>query len=1750
MKFFDRKLQAGVAKAGGPPRGQPANSISGQPSRVSAGTGGASGITSSARELLTSSRSLGDLAEDRLLESVMLSQDDEAMRVVWNAAAAEGSLQGGRGGVDLKRFISATAKKASSEASNNSRTEDELFEELISTEPPAVQSGLRPAGQSLKPSRMRRPANCSHRSAAGEAAGRVAATAVMAAPPASQASPTAASKDLPGPPHCEGGAGGSNGQPNEPQRIPFPSPKTALKPSSTCKRVNSSQGRRRSSIGAKTPASAALGSTGKRRTAMLELLDQVEILVSQKSSPLQTGRRPATQTPKRPCLHGATGAGIGGSARRPTSERRRRAAIVGAPAGRQPLGAAHQLRMLQAAQSVDQLCNELLTESPTKPVGPNTLFDGAASAGILATTGAKEAKLPGKENTPSPPQPSHDSQPQQQKQRNCPSPAAGEVSRDRQPEGCTPEVEPRAQLLGDRQQLRHLVLEVLQDDCHGKTLLLRNEFDGQEVELRLLDAWADTPAAAGDSLNLMAEVELHSACENGRRRATVDSQCGLVVLHPDLLVSGTTVTTACKCQRQAAIDQLVGGDSGASEKAVLGTLLHKLFQVVLTFESGGGGCQSSDEAAMKGTVDDIVQSSTMDLFQVGLSEATARTALVDAIPVILRWKELFCRASPVNASVVDMGPKGPGDEGLGAQRCAIVDVIDIEESIWSPRFGLKVGDDRCLCEAPLGVGGPEEQQHAGSGPITATAAGRRAQDLPGEDASAAMDPSEIRVAPLELKTGKSYHGHRAQVALYMLLMADRYTADVSAGLLWYMHEQKPQGVQYIHLEVASLIQVRNGLAAHLASRAPAGLGPSLPPMLQDPKACGSCFQREACMLLHKGVEGGTPETAGAGNVFDEDTSHLRRTHTEFLRRWMALVQAEEQEGGGRLADVWALSSDEKVAKGGTCVGRLHLLGRAQEPATDQGNQAAIYQFGRHPPSTALAGAEGGIGALASGDRIILSVEGYHAAVARGTVTATSGGIITLRLWSRLSAHTTSAAEAAAAISGGRGVWRIDGDNSLSMAATLRGNILSLFRNASGRLPRLRQLLVDLAPPEATKAIEEPMARYLASHTQVMNPDQVQAVRKVLQAHDYAVIQGMPGTGKTSTICHIVGALAAAGRSVLLTAYTNSAVDNVLLRLKAGGRYDFLRIGSRGAIHPDLQPKFFPTEKIVDLHAHPTRGAELWRMTPLLLTAPSFFLSTNLLHMQTSLACCTGAWIVLLGLIAPSAIALLCPHAHNPKYLRHRSHRNISRFPMLIDKLHCHAAHMSICCILFQVDKGQGRDAIGSHTSTPCPRLPFPSCQDNCLGGARFPGRSVAELQDLAANIAVVGSTCMSIGHPLLQGRHFDVVVVDEASQITLPASLGPLSMAGKFVLVGDDHQLPPLVINRGASEGGLSTSLFETLSRAHPAACAVLSSQYRMCSPIMELANSLVYSGAMRCGSPAIASARLPLSPGAAEMAGLSSWLQKVVSPLEPLLFLDTGAGSREAKAGTSLCNPGEANLVTQCLAALVAAGMDGGTAAVISPYRAQVAELSKAVRRQPSMGSVEVLTVDKSQGRDKNCVLMSLVKSNEEGQPGDLLTDWRRINVAITRAKHKLVLVGCAATLAAVPMFDSLLQQARRGGWLLQVPDSGAQGPQISEASTTPLHCRVGSQACSRLPVGHGRLVGKTCPTLTYPTLPWPSNPTEPGPLAGLWESHPERPSASQGGAVLHVRSEAKGGEMPAATRQGMPFACKANCLAFFHDL
>ncbi len=94
--------------------------------------------------------------------------------------------------------------------------------------------------------------------------------------------------------------------------------------------------------------------------------------------------------------------------------------------------------------------------------------------------------------------------------------------------------------------------------------------------------------------------------------------------------------------------------------------------------------------------------------------------------------------------------------------------------------------------------------------------------------------------------------------------------------------------------------------------------------------------------------------------------------------------------------------------------------------------------------------------------------------------------------------------------------------------------------------------------------------------------------------------------------------------------------------------------------------------------------------------------------------------------------------------------------------------------------------------------------------------------------AVVATTCLSISHPLFSRRSFDYCILDEATQITLPVSLGPLRYASRFILVGDHYQLPPLVRSEVGREGGLDVSLFRRLTEHHPQAMVTLECQYRM----------------------------------------------------------------------------------------------------------------------------------------------------------------------------------------------------------------------------------------------------------------------------------------------------------------------------------
>jgi DNA replication ATP-dependent helicase Dna2 len=153
---------------------------------------------------------------------------------------------------------------------------------------------------------------------------------------------------------------------------------------------------------------------------------------------------------------------------------------------------------------------------------------------------------------------------------------------------------------------------------------------------------------------------------------------------------------------------------------------------------------------------------------------------------------------------------------------------------------------------------------------------------------------------------------------------------------------------------------------------------------------------------------------------------------------------------------------------------------------------------------------------------------------------------------------------------------------------------------------------------------------------------------------------------------------------------------------------------------------------------------------------------------------------------------------------------------------------------------------------------------------------------------VVGTTCLGINQFYLilteltfsfifNNRKFDYCIVDEASQITLPACLGPLRYADRFVLVGDHYQLAPLVRNAEAQKGGLDVSLFKLLSERHPTALAILEHQYRMNEDIMLLSNSLVYDGLLKCGNEKVAKQTLHL-PNPSQLNFEDPWIRDILS--------------------------------------------------------------------------------------------------------------------------------------------------------------------------------------------------------------------------------------------------------------------------------
>jgi len=664
--------------------------------------------------------------------------------------------------------------------------------------------------------------------------------------------------------------------------------------------------------------------------------------------------------------------------------------------------------------------------------------------------------------------------------------------------------------------------------------------------------------------------------------------------------------------------------------------------------------------------------------------------------------------------------------------------------------------------------------------------------------------------PVELKTGKNtnrdprFHD-KVQAACYALMLDERGVPADTGTLLYTKNAAVDRNEASGDLSPAKefsigrgflefVVRERNHLAALEASDGP-------PTGYEADAKCEYCFEQDTCMV----VSGRLDQESKAGQLGNPVPEEERAYFDELYEA----IETERASVHDEYRKLWEQTPEERVDDDRAVVGL--------EPAEREELPDGRWRLTADRPSSAASKIREGDRVLASdGDPVTGTAEMARVEVLDADrVEVTADEPVDLR---RLDVYPSELS--------------VDRMLTALHDAVLKGD------------PRRKDLLFDRATPEFGGE----------DHGLIPNNDaQNEAVNRALNAEDFALVHGPPGTGKTYTIATLIRAFVERGDRVLLSAFTNRAVDNALEALREQGYEDIVRVGTETGVRPDMQD----------------------------------------LRLDTS----------------------------------------------------------------------------------------------------GDPGERAAALK----SAPVVAATTATCGSRILRDLDFDVVLVDEASQLTEPDTLAAVNRGERFVLVGDHEQLPPVV----RSGGRLSKSLFERLHETYPDASVMLDQQYRMSQRIQAFSSREFYDGQLRPATGEVAGQRL---------ADLGVQTDGVVQ--DGVTFHDV-PGTDDAHV-----DPEEADRVADIVTEYVDAGLDPGEVGVIAPFRAQVAEIG---RRTPD--GVAVDTVDRFQGSSKEVVVVSFVARGH--LDGPIFEDHRRVNVALSRAKKSLVLVGDEAALRSEPRYDRMVDWA-----------------------------------------------------------------------------------------------------------------------------
>ncbi len=267
--------------------------------------------------------------------------------------------------------------------------------------------------------------------------------------------------------------------------------------------------------------------------------------------------------------------------------------------------------------------------------------------------------------------------------------------------------------------------------------------------------------------------------------------------------------------------------------------------------------------------------------------------------------------------------------------------------------------------------------------------------------------------------------------------------------------------------------------------------------------------------------------------------------------------------------------------------------------------------------------------------------------------------------------------------------------------------------------------------------------------------------------------------------------------------------------------------------------------------------------------------------------------------------------------------------------------------------------------------------------------------ELIDNAGIIACTNSTSGSDLLLDKTFDFVIIDEAAQASIPSTMIPILKANRFILIGDHFQLPPVVVNSEAKALGLNNSLMNYLYKLYPYFLTRLNHQYRMNQTINDLVSSMFYDG---------------------KLISDRSVRNKKILDGNIIDVISVQGNELMNKDSKSFYNLEEIEVVKETVLNLLKENINPSMIGIISPYKAHVKKLREIFE------DIEIDTVDAFQGREKEIIIISLVRSNDENNIG-FLADYRRLNVSISRSKYKLIIIGNIDMLKNNTLYNNLFE-------------------------------------------------------------------------------------------------------------------------------